>query len=227
MKQNILDKGSLELLETFGDEKTIINAARVSFGVEKEKLDDKDIKLMKYLFKNKHMSPFRHLMFRFRIKAPEFVLRQMLKHCVGIEATSNSSCKDHAWNEISGRYKPVEEYYYPNVWRGQSKSSKQCSDGEIDEQEKASNIFSENMKKIIHAYEELLKLGVAKEQARILLPLNQYTQIIWTASAQAVLNFIELRDHPHSQMEIKEYAVAMKNMLIKKFPNLCDIWFQD
>ncbi len=225
MKQQILDKGQLELLETFGDEKTIVNAARVSYGVEKDKLEERDIKLMKYLFKHNHMSPFRHVMFRFRIKAPEFVLRQMYKHVIGIETTSNSSCKDHAWNEISGRYKPVEEYYYPNVWRGQSKSSKQCSAGEIDEQEKASHIFRENMEKNINAYEELLKLGVAKEQARILLPLNQYTHVIWTASAQAVLNFIELRDHEHSQLEIREYAIAMKNMLKEKFPNLCDVWF--
>ncbi len=83
------------------------------------------------------------------------------------------------------------------------------------------------MEKIINAYEELLELGVAKEQARILLPLNQYTHVIWTASAQSVLNFIELRDHEHSQLEIREYAIAMKNMLKEKFPNLCDVWFSE
>jgi thymidylate synthase (FAD) len=227
MKSTILDNGYLELIETFGDEKTIINAARVSFGVEKTELDEKDMKLMRYLYKNKHFSPFRHLMFRFKIKAPEFVLRQMYKHCIGIETTSNSSCKDHAWNEVSGRYKPVEDYYYPKIWRGQSDSSKQCSDGEIKEQEKASNIFNENMKKLIESYDELLKLGVAKEQARIMLPLNQYTIVVWTASSQAILNFIELRDDPHSQFEIREYALAMKDMLKIKFPKLFNVWFNE
>ena len=88
-KFTILDKGSLELLETFGNELTIVNAARVSFGVTKDTLDQKDIKLIKYLYKHKHFSPFRHVMFRFHIKAPEFVMRQWYKHVVGAETTSS------------------------------------------------------------------------------------------------------------------------------------------
>ena len=111
-KFSVLDKGSVELLGMFGDELTIVNAARVSFGAAKSELDKKDVRLIKYLYKHKHMSPFRHLMFRFRIKAPEFVMRQFYKHVIGCETTSSDSTKDHAWNEISGRYKAFGALLY-------------------------------------------------------------------------------------------------------------------
>ena len=221
-----LDKGYIELLEKFGDEKTIVNAARVSYGAKTEEFDAKDEKLMRYLYRNKHMSPFRHVMFRFRIKAPEFVMRQWYKHVTGIETTSTSSCKDHAWNEISGRYKVVDDFYIPSEWRAQSKSSKQASQGLIEDQHSASFLFSSALATTLLTYEKLLELGVAKEQARIILPLNQYTEVIWTASAQAVLNFIELRDHPHAQVEIREYAMKMRNIVQETFPVLSRIWFE-
>ena len=128
-EQKVLDAGFVKLIDTFGDELTIVNAARVSFGVQKTELSKSDIGLIRYLYRHKHYSPFRHLMFRFHIKAPEVVMRQLYKHVVGIEATSDSAVKDHAWNEISGRYKPVVDYYYPTVWRKQSSDSKQASMG--------------------------------------------------------------------------------------------------
>ena len=226
-KFSVLDKGHVELLGMFGDELTIVNAARVSFGSAKNELDGKDVRLISYLYKHKHMSPFRHLMFRFRIKAPEFVMRQAYKHVVGIEATSNDSTKDHAWNEISGRYKPVTEYYIPSNWRKQSKQSKQASIGscEPDVQEAANGVFIGAMENIIQVYENLLSMGVAKEQARIILPLNQYTEVIWTCSAQAILNFIELRDEPFAQWEIREYALVFKKIIEVTTPTLAQIWF--
>tara|TARA_B100000900_G_scaffold405073_1_gene414188 strand:+ start:209 stop:907 length:699 start_codon:yes stop_codon:yes gene_type:complete len=226
-KFDILDKGYVELLDTFGDELTIVNAARVSFGVEQTKLNERDIKLIKYLYKHKHYSPFRHVMFRFRIKASEFVMRQMYKHVVGIETTSSDSTKDHAWNEISGRYKPVNEFYEPDVWRKQSKSSKQASDGVLDDENnrEVCKMFKECMKTITDTYEKMLEMGVAKEQARIILPLNQYTEVIWTCSAQALLNFIELRDEPTAQVEIREYAIKMRELIKEKFPTLYNVWF--
>ena len=227
IKIPVLDKGYIELIETFGDELTIVNAARVSFGMTKQDLSERDVKLIKYLYKHKHMSPFRHLMFRFRIKAPEFVMRQAYKHVVGIEATSNDSTKDHAWNEISGRYKPVTEFYVPEIWRQQSTDNKQASAGPFTEemQPAVRGVFEGAMENIMKAYENLLSMGVAREQARILLPLNQYTEVIWTCSAQALLNFIELRDEPFAQVEIREYAVVFKELLKQKFPNLTEIWF--
>lgn len=225
---DILDKGYIELLGTFGNELTIVNAARVSFGHYKTEFDSKDMRLLKYLYRNKHMSPFRHVMMRFRIKAPEFVMRQWYKHIVGTETTSTYPTQLHSWNEISGRYKPVLEFYNPTTWRKQSKDSKQASEGEltIEESDEIQKIFNQALTNSIDAYEALLSRGVAKEQARILLPLNQYTEVIWTCSAQAVLNFIELRDHEHAQVEIREYAQAMRTIVQAQLPTLSDIWFE-
>jgi thymidylate synthase (FAD) len=226
---NVLDKGFVELLETFGDELTIVNAARVSFGVQKTELSKGDIGLVKYLYRHKHYSPFRHLMFRFHIKAPEVVMRQLYKHVVGIEATSSDAVKDHAWNEISGRYKPVVDYYYPKVWRKQSADSKQASDGVVTDKDNSeiTSLFEHHMNNTILLYEDLLERGVAREQARLVLPMNQYTEVIWTCSAQALLNFIWLRDEGTAQVEIQEYAQAMRYMVRERFPTLHDIWFQE
>jgi len=225
----VLDYGFVKLLETFGDELTIVNAARVSFGVQKTELSPGDTRLIKYLYKHKHYSPFRHLMFRFHIKAPEVVMRQLYKHVVGIEATSSDAVKDHAWNEISGRYKPVQEYYYPLVWRKQSADSKQASDGVVSTEmnELLQEKFKNHMQETITLYEELLDRGVAREQARLVLPMNQYTEVIWTCSAQALLNFIWLRDEETAQVEIQQYAKAMRLMVREKFPTLHGIWFEE
>ena len=222
-------EGFVELLDHFGDELTIANAARVSYGKEKKVFDGKDEKLLRYLKKHKHMSPFRHVMFRFRLKAPEFVMRQLWKHIVGIETTSSSVTKDSAWNEISGRYKDVKEFYYPKKWRKQSSSSKQGSEGPLpeDAQEALKELFDAAMEVSIKTYKILLDHGVAKEQARMVLPLNQYTTVIWTCSAEALLHFIELRDHSHAQQEIREYAKAMKNIVETSHSFLAKLWFSE
>ena len=129
--EKVLDKGFIEVIDHLGNDLTVSNSARVSFGKRKDKYDKSDERLVRYLAKNKHYSPFRHLMVQFHIKAPEFVMRQWYKHVVGAETTSSYSTKDHAWNEISGRYVPVEEYYIPENWRQQSEDSKQASVGAI------------------------------------------------------------------------------------------------
>ena len=110
MKIDVLDKGHIELVDTLGDDLTPVNAARVSFGGRSDEFTTKDKRLSKFLIKHKHFSPFRHQHIMVIVKAPEFVLRQWYKHVVGIETTSSSVTKDHAWNEISGRYIPVQEY---------------------------------------------------------------------------------------------------------------------
>ena len=135
VKESVLDKGFIEVLDYIGDDLTVANSARVSFGKRKKTYDKSDERLVSYLAKHKHFSPFRHLVVQFHIKAPEFVMRQWYKHVVGIETTSSYPTKDHAWNEISGRYVPVEEYYEPSIWRQQSEDNKQASAGEIDAQE--------------------------------------------------------------------------------------------
>lgn len=226
LKTNILDKGFIEVIDHLGSDLTVVNSARVSFGKRKTEFDDNDRKLIKYLAENKHFSPFRHLITQFHIKAPEFVMRQWYKHVVGIETSSNSSVKDHAWNEISGRYVPVSDFYSPAQWRKQSVNNKQASEGLLENQEDAKKVFNDAMKEIFQSYEKLLEMGIAKEQARIILPLNQYTEVYWTASFQAIMNFLDLRDAPHAQWEIRQYAIAMKDFMYKLYPESTKIWFE-
>ena len=129
MKSQVLDKGFIEVVDSLGNDLTVVNSARVSFGKRKTKWDKSDERLVRYLAKYKHYSPFRHLQVQFHIKAPEFVMRQWYKHVVGIETTSNSATKDHAWNEISGRYVEYSDFYMPENFRAQSEDNKQASDG--------------------------------------------------------------------------------------------------
>ena len=224
VKETVLDKGFIEVLDHIVDDLTVANSARVSFGKRKNKYDKSDERLVTYLAKHKHFSPFRHLVVQFHIKAPEFVMRQWYKHVVGIETTSSYPTKDHAWNEISGRYVPVEEYYVPSIWRQQSEDNKQASAGEIDAQEKASEKYHSALQIINHYYNSLLNLGVAKEQARVLLPLAAYTEVYWTASFQAIMNFIELRDEPTAQWEIRQYAQTLKRIMFDIYPRTVNIW---
>ena len=220
----VLDKGFIEVIDTLGNDLTVVNSARVSFGKRKEKFDKSDEKLVRYLAKYKHYSPFRHLQIQFHIKAPEFVMRQWYKHVVGIETTSNSSTKDHAWNEISGRYVEVEDYYMPDVFRKQSEDNKQATEGAVEDQDSARHHWDMAMLHMKNHYEELLKQGVGKEQARCILPLNQYTEVYWTASFQAVMNFIELRNEKTSQWEIQQYAKVLLGLLFDSFPKTTEIW---
>ena len=226
MKIDVLDKGYIEVVDKLGDDLTPVNAARVSFGGRSEDFTEKDKRLSKFLIKHKHFSPFRHQHVMMIIKAPEFVLRQWYKHVVGIETTSTHSTKDHAWNEISGRYVEVEDFYFPEVWRKQSEDNKQASDGQLEgiDSDVAKNIYEDHMRLTIQHYETLLMKGVAKEQARIILPLSQYTQVWWTASFQSIMNFIELRDEPTSQVEIQEYARALKTIMLDVFPETTKLW---
>ena len=226
MKNQVLDKGFIEVVDSLGNDLTVVNSARVSFGKRKTKWDKSDERLVRYLAKYKHYSPFRHLQVQFHIKAPEFVMRQWYKHVVGIETTSNSSAKDHAWNEISGRYVPVEDFYYPSVWRKQSDDNKQASEGVLDDlqQKRMDMVFNEYMRQVEMAYDRMIDAGMAKEQARIILPLNQYTEVYWTASFQAVMNFIELRNEKTSQIEIQEYAKLLLDLMHEVYPMTTKLW---
>ena len=226
MKIDVLDKGYIEVVDSLGDDLTPVNAARVSFGGRSDKFTEKDKRLSKFLIKHKHFSPFRHQHVMLIIKAPEFVLRQWYKHVVGIETTSTHVTKDHAWNEISGRYVEVEDFYYPEVSRKQSEDNKQASEGELDDlhQKRMSMIYKTFMNQVEMAYETMISSGVAKEQARIVLPLSQYTQVWWTASFQSVMNFIELRDESTAQVEIQEYARALKKIMLDAFPETTKLW---
>ena len=226
MKIKVLDKGYIEVVDKLGDDLTPVNAARVSFGQRSDTFTEKDRKLSKFLIKHKHFSPFRHQHIMLIIKAPEFVMRQAYKHVVGIETTSNSSTKDHAWNEISGRYTPVSDYYIPEVWRKQSDDNKQASEGELDDlqQKRMNHLYDRYLKDVERVYETMVQTGMAKEQARIVLPLSQYTEVYWTASFQAIMNFIDLRDEKTAQWEIQQYAKCLKEMMYDIYPETVKIW---
>ena len=205
---NVLDKGFVHLVDVMGSDLSIVNAARISFGRESESMNDKDRKLLRYVWDHQHTSPFRHATLQFHIKAPLFVLRQWMKHQVGC-----------AWNEISGRYvKFNPEFYVPEIWREQHPSNKQGSQGEIADSKSAEILYESNMKCAVEDYYELLAMGVCKEQARMVLPLSLYSECYWTASLQAVLHFLKLREDEHSQKEIRDYAQSVRVITEKHFP---------
>jgi len=214
MKIQILDKGFVELLDSMGDDLAVTNAARVSFGKRKTELNKADKELIKYLADNNHMSPFRHCQLQFHVKAPEFVWRQAWKHLVGIEWTSQSKFVDIPHNEISGRYVVYEdEFYIPDMFRKQSKNNKQATVNQaVDNNLACLDIYTRAVYEAYDRYKELIARGVGKEQARGVLPVSFYTQCIITMSLEAVANFVKLRDHPHAQFEIQEYARAFKKL---------------
>lgn len=227
MNFTVLDKGFIKVLGIFGDELTVTNSARVSFGKQKTIFDEKDERLIKYLVENKHFSPIRQVMIRLHICGPEFIMRQLYRHIIGIEATSSYITKSTAFNEISGRYVKLDEFYVPEEWRLQSVDNKQGSADEkmSDEKNKeCSEIYQETIDTILTNYNKLIEKGVAKELARTLLPLSIYTECIWTLSLQAVLNFIDLRTHPHAQYEIRQYAYIMEDIVKKNFPIVYKYW---
>lgn len=203
----------------------VINAARASFGKKHETFDNSDEKLIDYLVKNRHDSPLRHVNISMYIKAPEFVLRQWYKHVVGIAYTPAREV-DHAWNEKSGRYVEYEEeFYYPEVFRQQSKSNKQGTiHEEVEKAILAKSIYENTIKQSYDAYKQLLSYGVGKEIARTVLPLNFYTEVMWTASLQAILNFILLRDHDGAQEEIRVYAKAVRKLITQIAPTVLKAW---
>lgn len=223
---NVLDAGFINVYDDgiYGSDTTIVNAARVSFGKRIDEICESDVKLLNYLGKNKHHSPFRHAFVQFHVKAPEFVARQWYKHVVGAETTSSYATKDHAWNEISGRYIKIDDFYAPSEWRAQSKDNKQASEGLIEDQQAAAEQYEMCIDLIRANYKVLIDLGVSKEQARMLLPLSMYTEFYWTASFQAIMNFIDLRDHNHAQIEIQEYAKQIKKIMNDEFPKATEAW---
>lgn len=192
----------VELLSHFGDDIMIANVARVSYAKEASGFTkEQNAKLLRYLFKHGHTSPFRHPQLQFRIKCPIYVERQLFKHQVGISI-----------NSISGRYVDFSDSYYMipiGEWRKQSTSSKQGSEGLVENQERCDEIQEEIVKLCKSRYEELIELGVAKEQARSILPLNLETEFIWTGSLLAFFHMCSLRLKPDTQKETRDLVYQM------------------
>jgi thymidylate synthase (FAD) len=207
-------------IEHMGNDLTVANAARVSFGKSSEMeentwgpptLKAKDAKLIKYLAKHKHISPFGHCFASFHIKAPVFVARQLVKH------------KFLRWNEISRRYvsdKP--EFYSPKVWRGKSADKKQGSDGVVDVGDWGDTNWA-----CLVAYNDLLEHGVAPEQARMVLPQSTMTEWYWSGSLDAFADMCNLRCKPDTQAETREVANQIDRIMNGLFPESWDALTED
>jgi thymidylate synthase (FAD) len=196
----------VELLEIFGNDDMVVDAARVSYGKEASNYsEDQNAKLIKYLAEHNHTSPFRHPQLQYRITCPIYVERQLFKHQVGLSA-----------NSISGRYVDfIDNYYRIEDFRLQSKSSKQGSgqDLEMYDNDAALIIQDAVINYCATAYHELMQLGVAKEQARTILPLNLNTTFIWTGSLYAYINMFKQRIDRHAQAETRFIAMEMLHEL--------------
>ena len=205
----VLDKGFVTLIDHMGNDLTTVNAARISFGKQKEVFDPADEKLIKYLAEHEHTSPFRHSYMTFHVKAPIFVFRQWMKHRIASE-----------FNEISGRYTEFssDDFYLPFTFRKQSEVNKQGSEGEIDEVLTAKKIYKESCDSALVHYKQLLSLGVCREQARAILPVGMYSEVYWSVSLQAVAHFIRLRKDAHAQWEIQEYAKVVETFVKNLYP---------
>ena len=211
---------------SMGNDLTVVNAARVSFGKEsewdyeesdaysfKQHMKARDRKLIQYLAEHGHISPFGHCFASFHIKAPVFVARQLVKH------------KFLRWNEISRRYVDYEpEFYVPDVWRGRSKDKKQGSSGKVTVSSDIARDMAESAKK---DYEYLLDLGICPEQARMVLPQSTMTEWYWSGSLDAFADMCNLRCKPDTQAETRQVARQIDHKMIELFPVSWDALTED
>ena len=207
-------------IDHMGTDLTVANSARVSFGKKSEmeddpwgppKLKEKDAKLIRYLAKHKHISPFGHCFASFHVKAPIFVARQLVKH------------KFLRWNEVSRRYTTENiEFYHPDVWRGQAADKKQGSAGVVEDV----NIKT-TQRLVGMLYDDLLEKGVCEEQSRMVLPLNTVTEFYWSGSLDAFSDMCNLRCKSDTQAETRLVAQQIDYKMIELFPVSWDALMED
>jgi len=216
MQVPVLDRGFVRVVECVGGDGAVVRSARVSFGQE-TKGEEKDRRLIRYLLTHGHETPFEHAFFQFHVKCPLFVARQWLRH------------RWSSFNEISGRYTVFDEaeYYVPEKMRVQEKVNKQGSEtADVSEEEHAAfaGRIREETERAVAAYRRLLEDGVAKELARIVLPLNMYTQFYWSVNARSLMNFLRLRSDVHAQHEIRLYADRIREIFRERMPWTAEVF---
>lgn len=198
---------SVDLKSHSGSDLSVVNSARVSFDKESSSLTKKDEKLIHYLAKHKHTSPFGHAFATFKVDAPVFVARQLVKH------------KFLRWNEISRRYVDAEpEVYSPDFWRGRPENAKQGSAGVLDKQELIEAGYRDMTKMAVNAYDYMIRMGVAPEQARMVLPQGVMTSWWWSGSLDAFADMCKLRLGPDAQVEAREVAIQIAEWMAELFP---------
>ena len=211
--------GAVEYISHMGSDLSVVNAARVSFGSEKEEVDEKDIKLINYLMEHNHSSPFEHCAVTFRFTVPLFIRSQHHRH------------RTWAYNEISRRYTAVDiSFYEPKKFRQQHRSNRQASTDDLINPvlnssymslgyENAETAVRMHNNKSLSLYKALMDSGVCREQARGVLPQNLYTQYYGTVNLHNLLKFVSLRSHAGAQWEIQQVAEACLKIVEDKFPN--------
>lgn len=215
---NVLDKGYVRLVDLMGSDLSVVNAARASFSKESNELSASDARLIDFLARENHMSPFRHAFMTFEFKAPLMVARQHWKYVVGSDHTMDS------WNESSRRYVTMDpEFYIPSKeeWRLAPDDKKQGSGGPIDPW--TGSVLTQELLNYIEQGESLYNMamtsGVAPEQARLFLPAyGMYVVYRWSCSLQSAALFLNQRLKEDAQKEIQAYALAVNDLLIDKFP---------
>jgi thymidylate synthase (FAD) len=213
-RRDVLDLGFVELIDFMGDDNAVVDAARVSFGKRADQYtDDQNERLLRYLAEHDHGTPREMVTFKFRVKAPAIVWWHWVRHRMA------------SYNFISGRYVPFNEteVYRPSTWRRQSKSNKQGSHGEMDPDMgvlidlKRDRLYDE----AFELYDWLLKQGVAREQARLVLPFGAcYYEAIFQVNARSLDNFLRLREGEDAQAEIRQYASAIRDIVHTTHPKL-------
>lgn len=204
----------IELIESMGDDMSIVRAARVSYaGESKGGVADK--KLIRYLLTNGHTSPFEHVVFTFRVEAPLFVARQWMRH------------RTWSFNEVSYRYTQAPpKFWIPKNWRTQGTDNKQMSGGMVAEAQNKTllDLYKNSIWIAVNAYETLLNAGVSREMARSILPTSLFTSFYATVDLHNLLHFLKLRLHPHAQPEIAQYAESIRGLIWPIVPWTMQIW---
>jgi len=211
------DIGEVLYIDHMGNDKRIVDAARVSFGrdLTTEDFSDRDKKLLKFLMREKHTSPFEHCSLTLRLKVPLFVARQIMRH------------RTFSYNEISRRYTEVDISLFEfSDLRYQSHQNLQCSDGQLDEyaSSQARELINELSQSCLMVYRTLLEVGIAREQARAILPQSLYTEFYMSGNLLNWLKFVQLRDTEHAQPETRRVAQAVLSLLDDLYPATIQAW---
>lgn len=202
----VLDHGFVRYVDSMGSDLRVVEAARVSYA-SASKGAEQDKKLLNYLLKHKHTSPFEMCKITFNIKMPIFVMRQFIRH------------RMQNVNEVSARYTELpSEFYIPTVWRAQDTKNKQGSVAAEFDHQQVSEVVMKQCNDAYELYQEMLEKGIAREMARLVLPVNIYTEIYSTWDLNNLLKYFALRDDPHAQWEHQQFAIAMKAITAQIFP---------
>ena len=209
---DVLDGGFVALDASMGDDLSVVNAARVSFGTRKDSMDDRDAGLIRFLMRERHGTPFEHNGFRFHVRAPIFVVREWMRHRVA-----------NSYNELSGRYTEIpDDFYVPALAdiRTQVGKPGAYTFEPVDDTlaRRTRERIEASYRDAYASYRAMLDDGIAKEVARTVLPVGIYTEFFWTVNARAIMNFLSLRNHETAQREIRRFAEAVEALWSERMP---------